>query len=704
MQPHSTGAFFGPLLYPMNHANRLVNETSPYLLQHAHNPVDWYPWGNEALQRAVDEAKPILVSIGYAACHWCHVMERESFEDLQTAELMNAHFVCIKIDREERPDLDHFFMDALQAISGQGGWPLNMFLTSEARPFYGGTYFPPRAAHNRMAWKDLLVQVHKAFHEKQTEIQEQAAQLVQYLRDANQQLVPPTLNTDFGQSDVTWLDQADTVFQHLIKSADTTEGGFGAAPKFLQTSAIQYLLRYHLFYDQPKAMDQALLTIRKMVHGGIYDQVGGGFSRYSTDNAWLAPHFEKMTYDNALMLLVMAEAYQMTLDAAYKRVAIQTVGFMVREMQSTEGGYFSALDADSEGVEGKFYTWTEGDFQQAMGNEAGRFASFFDVTQQGNWEQVNILRMKKPLEEWAQEQGIPIDEAVLQTTLAKEKLLHARQNRVRPGTDDKIILGWNALFNQALLKGSVAFGQPQWLDLATAQMEFLLRCFEDPTTGAWLHTYKNGFARYPAFLDDLAYLVQALVFLYEPTGNLVYLKKAESLMERILLEFSDEEQVFFYFTASFQVDVPVRKKEIYDGAMPSSNAVMAWNLHRMGLLLGRADWLQRAQDMLGVLREMVVKYPTSFGVWANLLLETAKGTEEILVLGNGAAEALKDLLSHPIPNHIAMAAEQAHGGYPLMVGRKPEKDGLLYYVCRNYSCSLPVRSKEAVLAAILTKS
>jgi uncharacterized protein YyaL (SSP411 family) len=687
----------------MADSNKLINETSPYLLQHAHNPVDWYPWGEDALQRAIREDKPILVSIGYAACHWCHVMERESFEDAATAQIMNAHFVCIKIDREERPDLDHFFMDALQAISGQGGWPLNMFLTSDARPFYGGTYFPPIRLHNRISWKELLLQIHQAYQERRTEILEQAANLVRYLGDANQKLTVSIPNMGLNPEDRWTPEQAGKVFQQIMQSADTLEGGFGQAPKFPQTYSIQYLLRYHLYHGESTALDQALLSLRKMMRGGIYDQAGGGFCRYSTDNEWLAPHFEKMTYDNALILQVMAEAYQMTSDSELNRVAEQTVEFMVREMKSAEGGFYAALDADSEGVEGKFYTWTEDEFNTVLGADANRFASLFDISSTGNWEKVNILRMKRSLEDWAKEHGIEMGEAIAQSTAARTKLLKARETRVRPGTDDKIILGWNALFNQALSKGAIAFGQPVWLELASENMDFMLTRFVDPHTGAWLHTHKNGISRYPAFLDDLAYLVQALVYLYEPTGKLSLLQKAKEIMEHVLTDFTDEAGLFFYYTPASHADVPVRKKEIYDGATPSSNAVMAWNLYRLGILLGKNDWKQRAFAMLEGLHENVLRYPTSFGIWANLLLEISRGTEEILVLGEGAVEALQQILRHPIPNHVAMASEKSSEGYPLMQGRQPLQGSLLFYACRNYSCGMPERDLGLFVNAILTK-
>lgn len=684
----------------MSNTNRLINETSPYLLQHAHNPVDWYAWGEEALQRAKQEDKPILVSIGYAACHWCHVMERESFEDVQTASLMNQYFICIKIDREERPDLDHFFMDALQATSGNGGWPLNMFLTSDGRPFYGGTYFPPQAMHNRISWKELLVQIHGAYQKRRVDIEEQANNLIEHLQKSN------TLksNNSFGiaQDEMFTPQQTLKIFNNIMGAADQLEGGFGNAPKFPQTYTIQYLLRYHHFTGNKEALEQATLSLKKMIRGGIYDQLGGGFCRYSTDAKWLAPHFEKMTYDNALLLLVLAEAFQLTADPEYKRVAEETIGFMQRELQSDNGGFYAALDADSEGEEGKFYTWGKKEFEQILGEDAKAVAALYDVTDQGNWENVNILHMQKSVQEWAKDIGVSEAEAFSLLSVAKEKLMACRSKRIRPATDDKIILGWNALFNQALSKAGQSFGREDWIDMAAQNMAFLLNSFEDKTSGQLLHTHKAGISKYPAFLDDIAYLIQALLFLYEPTGELGYLEKARALMQYAIDSFSDEDQLFFYYTPSFQADILVRKKDLYDGAIPSGNSIMAWNLHRLGLLFDQQEWRKRAEMMLETVKDAAVKYPTSYGIWSNLLLEFTQGTQEILVLGPQALPMGKALLSHFMPNKVFMAATEATAGYPLMEGRVSGADTLIFK-CQDYACSLPLKSLAEAMALLLTK-
>ncbi|MCF8213659.1 MAG: thioredoxin domain-containing protein [Chitinophagaceae bacterium] len=684
----------------MNHSNRLINETSPYLLQHAHNPVDWYAWGDEALQRAKQEDRPMLVSIGYAACHWCHVMERESFEDLQTAALMNQYFVCIKIDREERPDLDHFFMDALQATSGNGGWPLNMFLTSDGKPFYGGTYFPPQSMHNRISWKELLVQIHGAYQNRRADIEEQANNLIEHLQKSNQ--LKSNKGFQVTQEEMFAPQQIQKIFNNIMGAADQVEGGFGNAPKFPQTYTIQYLLRYHHFTGNKEALDQAILSLKKMMRGGIYDQLGGGFCRYSTDAQWLAPHFEKMTYDNALLLLVLAEAFQLTGDPEYKRVAVETIGFMQRELQDANGGFYAALDADSEGEEGKFYTWIKKEFEQILGEDAVAMAALYDVTEHGNWEEVNILRMQKSIQEWAEDIRLTEEAAKVLLAGAKTKLMDCRSKRVRPATDDKIILGWNALFNQALSKAGKAFGEEEWIALAAQNMAFLLSSFEDKSNGQLLHTHKAGVSKYPAFLDDVAYLIQALLYLYEPTGSLEYLEKARVLMQYAIENFGDEEQLFFYYTPSFQTDILVRKKDLYDGAIPSGNSIMAWNLHRLGLLFNQQEWRKRAEMMMETVKDAAVKYPTSYGIWANLFLEYTQGTHEILVLGPQAMQMGTALLSAYVPNKVFMASPAPTSGYPLMEGRVTGIDTRIF-ICRNYACSLPMASLEEAIALVLTK-
>ncbi|MEO0000234.1 MAG: hypothetical protein RL766_280 [Bacteroidota bacterium] len=683
--------------------NRLIHESSPYLLQHAHNPVNWFPWGDEALGIARAENKPILVSIGYAACHWCHVMEHESFEDVQTALLMNEHFVCIKIDREERPDLDHFFMDALQAISGNGGWPLNMFLTSEAKPFYGGTYFPPNPIHNRISWKELLLKIHSAYQLRKDEVELQAAELLRHLSHANQLAPKQTTGFVIPNTELFSSIQTDQIFQNLMKAADRDLGGFGAAPKFPQSFSIQYLLRYAHYTGNSEALAHAEFSLQAMMRGGIYDQIGGGFCRYSTDANWLAPHFEKMAYDNALLLIVLAEAFQITRNPAYATVIEETIGFLKREMLSDEGGFFAALDADSEGEEGKFYTWHIQEVRDLLKEDAAWVCEVLDITENGNWEHVNIPRLLHDLSERSALKGINAVDAMAALPNVKKTLLEARSKRVRPATDDKIILGWNALINQGLVAAYQATGQVEWLRLSEKNMDFMLTVFR-ANGNQWLHTHKAGVSKFPAFLDDLAMLVQSMILLQEVNGNLTLLEEAHEIMQYILQFFTDEDGLFFYFTPDFHTEVPVRKKDQYDGAMPSSNAVMAWNLHKLGLFFNIPDWVRRSALMLEANREGAVKYPTSFGVWCNLLLEKVIGTHEILVLGSDSFRQSQDLLKNYIPNRVLIQAENVSDRFPIMHGRVVGEDGeTRIYICKEYACRLPASNVDDALAQLLTK-
>jgi hypothetical protein len=675
----------------MKHVNELIHETSPYLLQHAHNPVHWYPWGDVALARARQENKPILVSIGYAACHWCHVMEKESFEDESTAAIMNAHFICIKIDREERPDLDHFFMDALQAISGNGGWPLNMFLTADAKPFYGGTYFPPVRFQNRISWPELLHQIHEAYQVRRSEIEEQANNLTDYLKKANQ--VDPSKKESFSLpfEELFTKQQTEKMLEGIMKVADIQEGGFGRAPKFPQTQTIQYLLRYSWFRKNTDAFKQAELSLKKMIRGGIYDQIGGGFCRYSTDAEWLAPHFEKMTYDNALLISVMSEAFQITHDEEYKQAILETIEFMKREMMTPDKAFYSALDADSEGVEGKFYTWTQEEFYGCITENQVLLADYFDISEHGNWEHTNIPRQVHMISELASKFNIEPTKVKEIIQQAKATLLNARSNRIRPATDDKIILGLNALFNQALSKAATALSDPQLVALAEQNMDFIFNTFFDPSQAVWLHTFKSGEAKFPAFLDDLAYLCQALISLYEASADIQYLEKAKSILGYLLNHFDDEEGIYFYYTPDFQHDTLVRKKDLYDGSTPSGNAVMAFNLLRLSILLGNSSWKKRATYMLEIQKDTIVQYTNSYGLWANLLLEFTEGTKEVLILGEGAKQASFSLQQNYFPNRVLMASDVPHNLYPMMKDKQPHST-LMYYLCEDYTCRIPVMS------------
>ncbi|MBL7743313.1 MAG: thioredoxin domain-containing protein [Chitinophagaceae bacterium] len=677
------------------HANHLIHETSPYLLQHAHNPVNWYPWAEEALQKAKDENKPILVSIGYAACHWCHVMERESFEDEATAGIMNDHFINIKIDREERPDLDHIYMDAVQAMTGSGGWPLNVFLTPDTKPFYGGTYFPPKRAFNRASWQEVLLGVIKAFNERRHEIDAQAENLTEHLIQSNSF----GLHKDTEQEQLFSKDKADEAFQNIMKSADREWGGFGRAPKFPQTFTIQFLLRYHHGTGNQEALQQALLSLDKMIEGGIYDQVGGGFARYSTDTEWLVPHFEKMLYDNALLISVLSEAYQLTKKDRYKEVIEETMNFVQRELLHPQKGFYAALDADSEGEEGRFYVWNINEVNELLGEEAAVFCKYFDVTEKGNWEKKNICRVKIPPKQFAEQNGIAEKELNALLKNGKEKLLQARDIRVRPLLDDKIILGWNALMNTACSKAYVATGKEEYRQLAIDNIHFLWQRFKLEDTWEFFHTWKDGQAKYPAFLDDYAFFIEALIHLQEITADQNWLDKARQLADHVVKNFSEPETGFFYYTKMGQEDVIVRKKEIYDGAVPSGNSIMAYNLHRLSILLDRPEWQDRSIIMLSSVGKTAYRYPTSFGIWSCLLQEIATGTFEIAVIGKEHTQLMKELYHIYIPHKVFVAAETPVQESPLL-SNKPLTGNTLIYLCKGYVCQQPVDSIERFMLLI----
>ncbi len=677
--------------------NKLIDQTSPYLLQHAHNPVNWFPWGDEALDKARKENKPILVSIGYSACHWCHVMERESFEDEEIARLMNEHFVNIKIDREERPDLDHIYMDAVQAMTGSGGWPLNVFLTPAAKPFYGGTYFPPKRAFNRPSWQEILLGVTEAFTQRRNEIDAQAENLTEHLLQSNTFGI-----SSQGEIKVFTKEKINEAFENIMKNADKKWGGFGKAPKFPQSFVIQYLLRFFYATENKEALGQALLSIDKMIDGGIYDQVGGGFARYSTDTEWLVPHFEKMLYDNALLVSILSEAYQITNDKRYREVIEETIQFVQRELMHPEGGFYAALDADSEGEEGKFYVWDHADVIELLKEDGVIFCDFFDIKPGGNWEGKNILQRKKKEEIFCSEKNISLEE--LQRIVQKGKcvLLEKRNERIRPQTDDKVLLGWNALMSTALCKAYAATGNESFKKLAINNMQFLLGKASNNNTADFFHSWKNSIAKQPAFLDDYAFLIQALIQLQEITGDTNYLEKAKMIAENVLENFNDSETDFFFYTNTNQTDVIVRKKEVYDGAQPSGNAIMADNLYRLGLYFDESRWKEKSVQMISSLNNAIVRYPTSFGTWACIFLEISIGTNEIVVISEESQRILTQVLKEYIPHKIIMSGTNGSNSFPLLSGKEKNK-GAALYLCRDYTCENPVSSISALIDLIRRK-
>lgn len=677
------------------YTNRLIHESSPYLLQHAHNPVDWYPWSEDAFETAKKEDKPVLVSIGYSACHWCHVMERESFENPEVAAIMNEHFINIKVDREERPDVDHVYMDAVQAITGSGGWPLNVFLTPDRQPFYGGTYFPPQKAFNRPSWKDILFFIADAYKNKKEEVIEQAQNLTGHLQMSN------SFGLSVPREETLNASKIDDAFKNIMKAADTKWGGFGNAPKFPQTFTINFLLRFADIKQNKTALDQALLTLDKMIQGGIYDHVGGGFARYSTDTEWLAPHFEKMLYDNALLVSTLADAYQLTKNETYLDVIKETLAFVERELMHKDGGFYSALDADSEGEEGKFYTWNYDEAKDILEDDFEIFSDYFDITPKGNWEHSNILRVKKPMRQFAGEINIPLQKLQMLIKVGKEKLLSERSKRIRPGLDDKIILGWNALMNIAYSKAFAATSNAHYKEIAERNMQFLLSAYKGQT-GLLSHTWKKGEAKYPAFLDDYSYLIAALIESAQVTGNFQYFEQSKLLSEKVIEYFGDENSPLFFYTHKNQTDILVRKKEIYDGATSSGNAVMAYNLYRLSILFDRAEWRNRSQQMVGSLADVVIKYPTSFGVWLCLLFELIEGTKEIAALGDDWENTLLKIQGIFISHKLVQASRIPLPGYPLL-SNKPTTSKNRIYLCENYACHQPVNTIEELVSMLELK-
>ncbi|HTB51683.1 MAG TPA: thioredoxin domain-containing protein [Ferruginibacter sp.] len=679
--------------------NSLAKETSPYLLQHAHNPVDWYPWGREALDKAEKEKKIILVSIGYAACHWCHVMERESFENEQTAQFMNEHFINIKIDREERPDLDHIYMDAVQAISGSGGWPLNVFLTPDKKPFYGGTYFPPVQAFNRSSWTEVLQGIVQAWKEKKHEIEAQAENLTAYLTQSNN--IGQVTNTAIDVSSNTLFTKEDchTIFENILKTADKEWGGFGNAPKFPQTFTIQYLLQYYHFTETEAALQQALLSLDKMLQGGIYDHVAGGLARYSTDKEWLAPHFEKMLYDNALLIIVLCDAFQITGNKKYEKAIRKTIAFIKEELLSETGGFYAALDADSEGVEGKYYVWQKTEIENIVGKDAVLLYEYFNVTAEGNWEETNILRILTPIDEFVKEKGLNKEAFEQSIENSLQQLKSVRSKRIKPLLDDKIILSWNALMLNAISKAAAILQDDTYKQIAEKNFQFILSNFKKKESFELQHTFKNGVAKYPAFLDDYAYLIEACIAVYEITFDTSYLTYALHWCNYVTDNFSDDEDRYFFYTNKAQEDIIVRKKEIYDGAVPSGNAVMAINLFKLSVLFDKIAWRKRAEDMLTGVLPMTVKYPISFGVWSRFLLLQVAGLQEISIVGEKFLSLNQKISIACIPNKLTMCSFVDNNDFPMLAYRFRENQTLAY-LCHDYRCVAPFDSADGLMIAV----
>ena len=655
-------------------ANRLKDQTSPYLLQHANNPVDWYPWGTEALSRARDENKLILVSIGYSACHWCHVMEHESFEDQQVADIMNEHFICIKVDREVRPDIDQIYMNAVQLMTGSGGWPLNCFCLPDQRPIYGGTYF------RKPDWINLLKNLSDFWETKRGEAEEYAVRLTDGIRQS-EQLIPVRSDVEFSKKDI------GEIFETWKRSFDLVEGGYNRAPKFPLPNNWQFMLRYaHLMKDNA-AHVAVNITLEKMAFGGIYDQIGGGFSRYSVDDRWHVPHFEKMLYDNAQLVSLYAEAYQYTGNELYKKVVFETLEFIESEMTSPEGGFYSALDADSEGVEGKFYTFSKDEIKVILGEEADLFNIYYNITDDGNWEDehTNIFLRKNDDAELAAKMGIDEEDLKKKVSNARQKIFQARSERIRPGLDNKILASWNGMMLRAYTDAYRVFGNDKFLQNALANAEFVNRnLFHNDHL---IRVYSSS-TKPDAFLDDYAFIIDGFIGLYESSFEEKWLNTAKRLADHTISNFYDEGSGLFFYTSSKSEELIARKQEILDNVISSSNSAMAHNLFRLGHFFDDDQYLQISDQMIRTIQPHIIKYPSGYSNWASLLLVRIFGIFEIAITGSESEQKRFGLEKHYIPNKILLGGTS--GTLPLLRDKMHAETKI--YVCQNRTCSLPVKN------------
>jgi uncharacterized protein YyaL (SSP411 family) len=683
--------------------NRLAAESSPYLLQHQNNPVDWYPWGPEALARSKNEQKPIFLSIGYSACHWCHVMEHESFENAEIAAVMSRDFVCVKVDREERPDLDQIYMTAVQAMTGRGGWPMSVFLTPDLQPFYGGTYWPPRASRGMPGFDQILNAVAQAWRDRREQVGEQARELTRHLQSA--QIAPAT---DGELSDA--LLHAAAVA--LERAFDHQHGGFGRAPKFPHAMDLMLLLRAHRRWPRGGILDMVRLTLDRMAAGGMYDQLGGGFARYSVDERWLVPHFEKMLYDNALLAAAYIEGYQALGDERYATIARETLDYLLRDMCDADGGFYSAEDADSEGEEGKFYVWTPNEIVDVLGETAAKtFSYVYDVTDEGNFDGHNILNLPKTLGQAARLFGRDEGELAAELAASREELLAVRAKRVRPGLDDKVLVSWNALAIEAFAKAGAALGEQRYIDAAAKAATFITTTLRRDD-GRLLHTWRRGkddsagVAKLDAYLDDYAYLANALVTLYEATFDERWIDEAVQLAETMLKHFADAESGGFFFTADDHEQLIARNKDLLDQSVPSGNAMAATALVRLAKLTGRADLLEAAERALVAALGVMQQAPTAAGQMLIALDLYLGPTYEIAILGDSSqgqtAETVAALSRRFVPNKVVACRAEPNVGSEnlaaLFAGKAAGNESPTIFVCRDFACEAPVHGMDAANA------
>ncbi len=704
-----------------NQPNRLAHETSPYLLQHAHNPVDWYPWGPEALARAAAEDKPILLSVGYSACHWCHVMAHESFEDPETATLMNEWYINIKVDREERPDIDAIYMEAVQAMTGHGGWPMTVFLTPDGKPFYGGTYFPPEPRYNMPSFRQLLLAISDAWRDRRRELLAAGDRLADAL---NRTAALRPADTPLS------LDLLDRAVARLLRGFDRVEGGFGGAPKFPQPMNLDFLLQHYARTHDLAALNAVTFTLTKMAAGGIYDQLGGGFHRYSTDDEWLVPHFEKMLYDNAQLARTTLHAWQITGEPRFRRVVEETLDYVLREMTAPEGGFYSTQDADSEGEEGKFFLWTPAQVVELLGAEDARlFSGYFGVTPRGNFREggpgANILHVRRELNVVAADLGVTPDRLAQAVKRGRRILFEARERRVRPGRDDKLLAEWNGLMLHAFAEAGAALDRPDYVEAATRAAKFVLTEMVSSQRSAvnsqlskaapssfifrLYRTYNAGRAHLNAYLEDYAAMALGLIALYQATSELRWLEAAAGLAETILAQFRDPDRPGFFQTADDHEALIARRKDFVDSAVPSGNSLAAELFLRLAVLLDRPAYVEHATGIMALMADALGEQPAAFGrLLCALDLHLNPGVE-IAIIGDPAAADTRALLAEArrpfLPNSVLAAAAPgdavAAAFVPLLAGRGLVGGKAAAYVCRNYACNLPV-TEPGVLREQLT--
>ncbi|MBK8148167.1 MAG: thioredoxin domain-containing protein [Acidobacteria bacterium] len=674
------------------HTNKLINETSPYLLQHAHNPVNWYPWGEEAFERARNEDKPVLVSIGYSACHWCHVMERESFEDEETAALMNEHFVNIKVDMEERPDVDKIYMSYVQMTTGSGGWPMNVFLSPDKRPFFGGTYFPPENRYNMPSFKRVLASIADVWVTKRDELLFSANEVIGEMRRMSIAEMPGE-----GLSTA----QLENAFQHFVRYFDAKNGGFGGAPKFPPAMSLEFLLRFYKRTGNENALEIVRHTCLKMAHGGIYDQLGGGFHRYAVDSIWLVPHFEKMLYDNAQIALVYLHLFQATKDEFYKRIAVETLDYVTREMNDGGGGFYSTQDADSEGVEGKFFVWTPSEIEAILGKDDARlFCFYYDVSEEGNFEEKNILNVRHTLAETAEALDVSADRLTEALETGREALFREREKRIKPFRDEKIITAWNGLMLSAFAEAAAILGRADYLETARRNADFLMR--ELVLDGRVLRTWKDSRAKLGAYLEDYANLGCGLLDLFQACGDMKYFVEARRLADVLITSFWDEADGGFFFTANDHEELIVRTKDYFDNTTPAGNSAAADLLLKIAAISGDERYERFAVTVLRLVSSQIKRYPSGFGRALSALEFHLGQRKEIVLVGE--SEELRSVIWNeflPTKVVIPVGGNASSETIPLLDGKSMIDGKPAAYVCVNFACRRPV-TNAADLAGELT--